>query len=163
MDSTMESASSTPTTKPGLSVGEVRARVLADHAKLRAVIAEVDRLALAVASDELTRSDALRAEAAKLYQMLLAHMDHEDEVLAPIIRQIDAWGLVRHEQMQSDHAQQRTVLAQAIRDLATGGPALGQAVQSMCWEILHDMKREEHDLLHPDLWREDVIVVKSGA
>jgi hypothetical protein len=40
---------------------------------------------------------------------------------------------------------------------------LGQAIQSTCWEILHDMKREEHDLLHPDLWREGMFVVEIGA
>jgi hypothetical protein len=33
----------------------------------------------------------------------------------------------------------------------------------MCWEILHDMKREEHDLLHPDLWRDDITLIESGG
>jgi hypothetical protein len=147
-----------------MAVGEVRARVLADHAKLRTAIAEVDRLAYAVSAEEVRHINALREQAENLYRMLAAHIDHEDAVLAPIIRQIDAWGPVRHEQMRNDHANQRAALAQAIRDLETGGPALGQVVQSMCWEILHDMKREEHDLLHPDLWREGVtIVVEFGG
>jgi hypothetical protein len=43
-------------------------------------------------------------------------------------------------------------LKQAVQDLEVEGALLGQAIQSLCWEILHDMRREEHDLLHPDLW-----------
>jgi iron-sulfur cluster repair protein YtfE (RIC family) len=163
MDPSSGPAVSTPATRTGMAVGEVRARVLADHAKLRAAIAEVDRLALAVAAEELKHIDALRTQAENLYRMLQKHIDHEDAVLAPIIRRIDAWGPVRHEQMKSDHANQRATLAQAIRDLDSGGPALGKAVQSMCWEILHDMRREEHDLLHPDLWREDITLIEFGG
>jgi hemerythrin-like domain-containing protein len=116
-------ALSTLTKKTGMAVGEVRARVLADHAKLRAAIAEVDRLALAVAAEELKHIGALRTQAENLYRMLETHIDHEDAVLAAIIRRIDAWGSVRHEQMQRDHANQRATLAQAIRDLESGGPA----------------------------------------
>jgi len=146
-----------------MAVGDVRARVLADHVKLRNVIAEVDRLAYAVSAEEVKHVAALRERAEGLYRMLAEHIDHEDAVLAPIIRKIDAWGPVRHDQMRNDHANQRAALAQAIRDLETGGPALGQVVQSMCWEILHDMKREEHDLLHPDLWREGLTIVEFGG
>jgi len=163
MQPTSGPAVPTPEKKTGATVGKVRERVLADHAKLRTLIAEVDRLALAVAAEELKHTAALRTLAEQLFRMLGEHIDHEDAVLAPIIRRIDAWGPVRHEQMQRDHASQRAALAQAICDLETGGPALGRAVQSMCWEILHDMKREEHDLLHPDLWREDVTIVEFGG
>jgi len=43
------------------------------------------------------------------------------------------------------------------------GRTLGQAVQSMCWELLHEMKREEHDLLHPDLWCDSAIVIEISS
>jgi iron-sulfur cluster repair protein YtfE (RIC family) len=163
MQPTSEPTATTPGTKTGTNVGDVRSRVLAEHAKLRSAIAEVDRLAYAVAAEEVKHVEALRREAERLYGMLASHIDHEDAVLAPIIRRIDAWGPVRHEQMRTDHANQREALAQAIRDLETCGPALGQVVQSMCWEILHDMKREEHDLLHPDLWQEGITIVEFGG
>ena len=100
----------------GLPLADLRARVLADHARLRLVITDVDRLASAVAAGEVS------------------------------------WGPIRVEQLQHDHEGQRVALKQAAHDLAIEGRPLGQTVQSMCWEILHDMKREEHDLLHPDLW-----------
>lgn len=73
-----------------MAVGEVRARVLADHAKLRTAIAEVDRLAYAVSAEEVRHVNALREQAENLYRMLAEHIDHEDAVLAPIIRRIDA-------------------------------------------------------------------------
>jgi len=156
------------TWKPGgpsaaSSIGVVRSRILDEHAKIRAAVVEVDRLALAVASEDFARIHALRAGAEKLYGLLIDHLQHEDDVVAPIIRQIDAWGPVRYEQMQRDHASQRAVLAQAIRDLEKSGELLGRTVQSTCWEILHDMRREEHDLLHPDLWGDDIMTVEFGG
>jgi iron-sulfur cluster repair protein YtfE (RIC family) len=147
----------------GRGIADVRARVLAEHARLRAVIAEVDRLAIAVAAGEMHRLTALRERAGRLYRMLTEHIDHEDAVVAPIIQGIDAWGPVRLEQMERDHANQRMALKQAVYELDIEGEPLGQAVQSMCWEILHDMRREEHDLLHPDLWRDSIIVVEIGS
>ena len=129
-------------------------RVLAEHARLRAVIADVDRMASAVAAGESHHLEMLREKAERLYRMLEQHIDHEDAVVGPIIERIDVWGSVRLEQMRHEHAGQRMVLKQALYDLGVDGRPLGQAVQSLCWEILHDMRREEHDLLHPDLWRE---------
>ena len=143
--------------------GCVRERVLAEHERLRIVIAEVDRCATAVASGREELVEKLRREAENLYHMLARHIDHEDAVLAPLIRRIDAWGSVRFEQMQRDHKEQREALARALLDLETHDVGLGKVVQSMTSEILHDMKREEHDLLHPDLWREDLIVVEFGG
>ncbi len=138
----------------GSTLEDVRTRVLVEHARLRAVITDVDRLAAAVAAGESHRLEDLRERAARLYRMLELHIDHEDEVVAPILARIDAWGPIRFEQMQHDHAGQRILLKQALLELGMEGRPLGQAIQSLCWEILHDMRREEHDLLHPDLWRE---------
>jgi iron-sulfur cluster repair protein YtfE (RIC family) len=150
-------------TSSGSRVGDVRAGVLAEHARLRTVIIEIDRLASAVSAGEADRLDALRERAGRLYRMLAEHIDHEDAVIGPIIARVDAWGPVRLEQMQHEHAGQRMALKQAVHDLEIEGRSLGQAIQSMCWEILHDMRREEHDLLHPDLWRDGTIVVEIGA
>ncbi len=148
---------------PRPSIADVRSRVLAEHARLRLLIADVDRLASAVGAGENHHLEDLRDRAGRLYRMLTEHIDHEDAVVAPIIASIDAWGPVRLEQMQHEHAGQRIALKQAVNDLDLDGRPLGQAIQSMCWEILHDMKREEHDLLHPDLWRDSPVVVEISG
>src|SRR5436190_1165789 len=109
------------TTSKPVEVRDVRAHVLADHARLRTVIGQVDRLALAVACDDFERLGALRERAGALYRMLVEHIDHEDAFLAPIIRQIDAWGPVRFEQMQKDHADQRKALELAVCELELEG------------------------------------------
>jgi hypothetical protein len=147
----------------GATIGNVRARVLAEHARIRSVIADVDKLAAAVAADDLGKVEALRERAERLYRILAEHIDREELALAPIIERIDAWGPARLEQLRHDHAGQRMALKQAAYDLAVEGRSLGQAVQSMCWELLHDMKREEHDLLHPDLWSDSPILVEFGG
>jgi hypothetical protein len=152
-----------PLTSVTATVGDVRARVLAEHARLRTAICDVDRLAIAVAAGDLGKVDILRERAELLFRMLTEHIDHEERALAPIVERIDAWGPVRLEQMLHDHAGQRMALKQAVHDLGVEGRSLGQAVQSMCWELLHDMKREEHDLLHPDLWRDSPMVVEIGG
>jgi hypothetical protein len=150
-------------TSPTAVVGDVRTRVLAEHTRLRTVINDVDRLASAVTAGDFGKIELLRERAERLYRMLTDHIDHEESVLAPIIEGIDAWGPVRLEQMLHDHAGQRMALKQAVNDLGVEGGPLGQAVQSMCWELLHDMKREEHDLLHPDLWQDSPIIVEISS
>jgi hypothetical protein len=150
-------------TAPVTAIGDVRARVLAEHARIRHVIHDVDRLATAVAAGDSGKADLLRERAERLYRMLVEHIDHEESVVAPIIERIDAWGPVRLEQMLHDHDGQRMTLKQAVYDLGIEGRPLGQAVQSMCWELLHDMRREEHDLLHPDLWRDSLITIEIGG
>lgn len=161
----MKPASSSAKDVRAFEVGDVRTRVLAEHERLRSVIAEVDKCATMVAAGDEDEDlvERLRGSAERLYHLMETHIDHEDAALAPLIRRIDAWGPVRFEQMQRDHMQQREALALAVRDLAIKGERLGRTVQSTLWDILHDMKREEHDLLHPDLWREDVTTVEVGG
>jgi hypothetical protein len=141
----------------------VRTRILADHARLRARIADVDRVAVAVEAGDLQMAPILRARAADLYEAIAEHVGHEEEALIPLLRKIDAWGEVRCDQLKADHQTQLDALRRAAADLESRGEDLGRSVQSMCWEILHDMKREEHDLLHPDLWREEVVLVEIGG
>ena len=161
MDTTTTTAS-TPT-HTGAPLGALRSRVLAEHARLKTVIARVDQLATTVAAGDVARLPELRQQAKSLYRMLSEHIDHEEIVLVPVLERIDAWGPVRVEQLKHDHTGQREALEQAASDLDVDGRPLGQAVQSMCWEILHDMRREEHDLLHPDLWRDEMLIVEIGA
>jgi hypothetical protein len=58
-------------------VGGVRQRVLAEHERLRIVIAEVDRCAAAMASGRKELAKKLRRKANNLFQMLARHIDHE--------------------------------------------------------------------------------------
>lgn len=145
------------------AIADIRERILGEHAKLRRMILEVDRLAAAFSAGESQYPQTLRERAGTLYRMLAEHVDREEVALSPVLARIDAWGPVRLEQMRLEHIGQRRALQQAMRDLNVEGRDLGQSIQSMCWEILHDMKREEHDILHPDLWRDSPIVVEFGG
>jgi hypothetical protein len=134
-----------------------------DHARIRSFIREVDRVAIAVAAGEVHRVPRLRDLAAQLYRIVAEHVGHEEMAILPFLRQIDAWGPVRCEQLKTDHAAQLDTLRRATEDLDFGAEDLGRSVQSMCWEILHDMRREEHDLLHPDLWRDELVLVEFSG
>jgi hypothetical protein len=140
-----------------------RMRIMEDHARLRLIIREVDRVAVAVAAGDLDKVPLLKVRAGDLYRVVAEHVGHEEMVLIPILRKIDAWGNVRCDQLKADHRGQLEMLERASADLDFGGEDLGRSVQSMCWEILHDMRREEHDLLHPDLWRDEMVVVEFGG
>jgi hypothetical protein len=141
----------------------IREHVLEDHARIRSAIAEIDPIAVAVAAGEIHKASQLRQRAEAFYRMLGEHIRREEDAVTPFLETIEAWGPVRRDQLQRDHARQLDMLRQAAIELQLRGEELGRAVQSMCWEILHDMRREEHDLLHPDLWREEMVASRIGG
>ena len=155
-------AEPTPTL-PESSPGAARTHIVDAHTRIRAIITEVDRIAVAVAAGDLEKVPLLRERAGELYRVIADHVGHEEATLIPFLKKIDAWGAVRCEQLRADHINQLETLQRATSDLDFRGVELGRSVQSMCWEILHDMRREEHDLLHPDLWREEMVIVEFGG
>jgi hypothetical protein len=84
----------------------------------------------------------------------------EEELLLPAIAEVDAWGPVRAEQMAEDHQAQRATIAR-LNDMGRRAESASLAGEAMALgkALLADMRREETDLLHPDLLRDDVIAI----
>jgi iron-sulfur cluster repair protein YtfE (RIC family) len=139
---------------------EVRARILQDHERLRLALAEVD--ALVVSVGEGRPAAVLRDRTRALLAGLEAHLALEDEILFPAVEAMDAWGPVRAARMQAEHAEQRALLAR-LTSLEKQVPdgALCEAMTKLAKDLRGDMKREEAELLDPDLMRDDLVAINQ--
>ena len=143
---------------------ELRARVLADHVQLRKLLSEVIGVATRTLAGEKTNPTRLHAKARQLRGALLAHIDMEDKLLYPAIVDVDAWGPVRGDRMRHEHAEQRAALARfAAVEWRVSTLDMARALDELGNQILEDMHHEEHELLDPDLLRDDVVSIAQVA
>ena len=147
-----------------LSPNEVRDLVLADHEALRVRLSLLRRAV--VVSDENGDAGALREMLPGLLDHLAAHLDLEDQILAPTLRTIDAWGAERERRLAAEHAEQRAWIAECRAQLAQSGDAPGsvsaQALM-MIGRIEDDMEHEEEHVLDPKLMTDEIIYVDFGG
>jgi iron-sulfur cluster repair protein YtfE (RIC family) len=138
---------------------EIRDCVLAEHEDLRKELSKLEVLAECVLRHQ-DAEQALRALLLALSATLEKHLAMEEELLLPAIAEVDAWGPVRAEQMAEDHQAQRATIAR-LNDMGRRAESASLASEAMALgkALLADMRREETDLLHPDLLRDDVIAI----
>ncbi|MFT3925184.1 MAG: CBS domain-containing protein [Myxococcales bacterium] len=104
---------------------------------------------------------ALRDAARQLYTCLSAHIELENRVLAPALKQTDAWGPMRADGLLSCHAEQKRALEGALMeldDLTQPATALASHVEALIQSIRDDLDNEEETLLSPELLRDDPII-----
>jgi CBS domain-containing protein len=145
----------------GLRPSDVRARILAEHDVLRELYARIEALALRVLADESDAEGPLRERCRELYQALLRHIELENTILVPALRETNAFGPVRAQNLLAEHERQRQVLLDALTAAeATASEAdVARGVLVLIGELLTDMAHEEQALLHPDLLKDDPIAV----
>lgn len=143
---------------------EVRARVLAEHVKIRSLLNEVEFLAAPALAGDLAKGLQLHGKTVELYNTMYEHMSMEDELLYPAIREVDAWGFLRALRLRNEHEAQRAGLSD-LANIAWRGNTieLARVVQTLAIEIREDMEREESELLNPDLLRDDVISIGQST
>jgi iron-sulfur cluster repair protein YtfE (RIC family) len=146
----------------GLSPSDVRRRILAEHDFLRGLAAD----AAAEAGRVLHGGGdpaALPARARLLARELALHLATEEEILVPILFRIDAWGPVRVAQMHAEHTRQLEELRRLAEETNGTSPArIAMDVRRFVGDLMHDMRREEHDMLHPDLLRDDIVSIDQS-
>jgi len=147
-----------------LSPKEVRELVLADHAALRVRLDLCKRAVNAAQTDSDARQ--LRELLPSLLDHLSAHLDLEDQVLAPTLKTIDAWGPERAERLDAEHREQREWIAGCRGELVNADGdvrrLLDQAVE-MIDRIEDDMEHEERSVLDPRLLTDEIIQVDFGG
>jgi hemerythrin-like domain-containing protein len=143
-----------------LQASEVASRILGEHALLRPVLRETRFLADRVAKGDDGARAPLRAFALMLYEKLVAHIELEDRILAPVVRDIVGWGPSLHTDMMQEHARQREQLQSDISDLRTGcicEERLAKRVDGFVESLMRDMEAEERRLL----LRQDLLAESS--
>jgi iron-sulfur cluster repair protein YtfE (RIC family) len=143
----------------GLSCEAVRKRILTEHERLRETMARV------IAAERYAR---LAPAANALLDLLAEHLAHEDDLLAPMLRTIDAWGEERERRLREEHAEQRAeierlrgALAQLL--LPEEEKALAASIRQFVDRLRGDMAIEERDVLSAELLRDDSITVEFGG
>jgi len=136
----------------------VRTRVLAEHGELRALLDDVEHLATLAAANRRALP-ALRARARNLYRKFASHIDLEDCILAPALREVVGWGAMLSARLAEEHRRQREQLRHAIAliesDEASGTRVIA-SIRRFSRALASDMKEEEDEILRSDLLHDHV-------
>ncbi len=134
-------------------------RVLAElkhqHEALRQMMDQCEQLA-----DDLDRGGAqatdLTRAVAKLRLAFDAHNKFEEELLRPVLRELDAFGAVRVEQMIADHVDEHRAMRRHLE-----GPTA--ELRATLYELRAHLAAEERYFLSSRVLRDDLVTVESGS
>ena len=139
---------------------EVRQRILNDHQVIKIMVSEVRDLALRIQVGEEHLSARLRECGQNLYERFCQHIDLEDAILIGALRDVDAWGEERADELRNEHQEQREVLTYLLERLLDASQPQTLMVNDLlnftAW-LRDDMRHEEEMILHEDLLRDDVV------
>ncbi len=139
---------------------DVRDLILRQHADLGASLAEL----AAVSADLGARGGAhSTADVTRLCKRLFAqlsqHLALEDGVLAPALREADAWGNERADALVRHHQEQRRELTFLMGTDEFDPQQLAPRLAQLLKDLREDMAHEEADILSADLLRDDVVAI----
>ena len=129
---------------------EVRERILEEHAELRSMLGDLERLMEQSAPFGSAFAEELERSGLALYAKLAAHLETEDGVLVPALRAAGATGRQRAEQLLEEHGEQRELLAFLIERLSRESRPTVLIISELrtfieC--VREDMEDEETNLL----------------
>lgn len=146
----------------------VRDIVLREHRHLRELLSRAFDAARRVSAGSAGADDVqtMVGTARDAYTALVAHTELEDQLLAPVLESIDAWGGVRARELRREHVLQRRGLLRALEQLELPSPslaALAASIEDLLHEVHLDMEREEAELLRSDLLLDEMITVNTSG
>jgi iron-sulfur cluster repair protein YtfE (RIC family) len=139
----------------------VRERILREHASIRLKLNELERAAERLETEGTSAIPAAAELSRALYDELRDHIDMEDAILAPALRETDAWGEVRASKLEAHHRDQRVELKDLGEvDVDSITPeTFAKRLRDFVAEVRADMVHEETGVLSPELLKDDVIGV----
>lgn len=142
-----------------LKHSQIRATILEEHERLRERMRELE----ASLEGSTGRASSSFPQALRVFLgEFLKHIAHEEELLRPVLSQVDAWARLRVESLDREHEEQRQKLSElAQMDPSADPPAFLARVREALEWIRLDMAGEEKNLLTPELLRDDIIVIDS--
>jgi iron-sulfur cluster repair protein YtfE (RIC family) len=145
-----------------LSASQVRSLILDEHTILRNVLEDIED-----SLGEMTRRvpgavRRLRASLRTFQDAFLRHLSHEETVLRPLLKDVDAWGPARVEAMDEEHCAQRAALAELSRlALDQDLDCTVMRVEEFIRRLRADMDGEEQRALSEEVLRDDIIVIDT--
>ncbi len=132
----------------------VRQIVLEEHAQIRAKMSNLEML-LASKNEEM-----IVKFSRELFYYFIKHIEHEEQILRPVLKDIDSWGDVRVSRMNKEHQEQRKLLTDMELLLTQNNFAeFNQKLRDFLSDLKIDMEQEEADCLNPDVLKDDPITV----
>ncbi len=135
-----------------LAPSVVRQIVLEEHGQIRRKLGKIE--------DLIQRKDysTLQNAFSELAHFFLKHIQTEEHILRPVLKDLDAWGDVRVDRMNKEHAEQRVVVGKLDEMVRTKQPAeFVPEIQKFVVELYKDMSSEEAECLNPDVLKDDPI------
>jgi len=130
--------------------------LLQQHKALRTMMEHCERIAEDLDAGRAAPG-ALTREVAKLRVAFDAHNRFEEDLLRPVLRDIDAFGDVRIDEMIADHVSEHRAMRQQLGDGPTA--ELRLAIDTL---RIH-LEAEEKYFLSAKVLRDDLVTVESGA
>lgn len=144
---------------------QVRRAVLEEHGRLRVLLEEIEALVERFEKGDAQVHGPLRDKGIELHDALCAHLDHEDDILAPALRDADAAGARAARRLADEHREQRELFAfllGRLRDSARPTVLLAREMRNFVDLIRIDMQHEEEHELSEKVLRDDVLSVEPG-
>ena len=143
-----------------LSNADIRRIILAEHHELRKRLELVSVALSAVEKGDAEAEADLVARINYFYDTFLKHIGHEERILEPVLKTIDAWGGVRTMAMDQEHAEQRAEI-ERLRALNPRANLERYAfeIRTFIEALYKDMAHEEATCLDERVLRNDVIVI----
>ncbi|MCB9789008.1 MAG: hemerythrin domain-containing protein [Deltaproteobacteria bacterium] len=139
---------------------EIRRRVLDDHGALRDEMEGLAELVKRAGAAEGRLPEDLVDAARTFAEQVRAHLEYEEQVLIPALRESTNWGKVNTGDVRRYHGEQEASLARLaplLEDAAVGLPRFVAALRGVMELVVEDMKHEEADLLVPKMLSDDPV------
>ena len=138
---------------------EVRTRILNEHDELR-----VRLDALHAASETEMDAVVIRGAMHEFRDLLFAHIEREEALILPELKQVDGFGEERVRALREEHEAQRKELDALIAKVETlEGVALRSQVEGFVARLREDMSHEEQTHLSERLLKDDIVNVDVGT
>ncbi len=139
---------------------EVRERILRDHAVIRQRLTELRGLVARVQDGDRSASRPLVRRGKNFLEFFLSHIELENRLLVPQLRDTDAWGAARADRVIREHQEQMAearALIDAFKDPLESVFELAEQLDDFIAALAVDMAAEERSALSPELLRDDVV------
>ncbi len=143
-----------------ITADDVRQRIAGDHSILRSLIRALIAVTRAAEHDEKQRP-AIRDVLHQLSTEVERHFRYEEELIVPLLREVDAWGPARAERFCREHEEQRAVLCALASDAEDGVREVDDLADEIVWffqRFEQDMAEEEQRLLSAEVIGAEPIV-----
>ena len=129
------------------------------------MLTEIEDLAERFERGDAVVAHSLRQTGLALHGRLCAHLDLEDEILAPALQELDARGELRADRLAREHHEQRELLQYLLERLKEETrPTLlvARELRNFAQLLRSDMEHEEETALREDLLRDTRVEPQRG-